>query len=793
MLSRSLLVVILLCAINVLFCQVLINELYYDHPGSDSGEEWVELYNTSSEAINLEYWRIEKGGSEFETVLSLPFIIIEGEGYLLVGESNVPEADIYAELVFQNGGTATDGVRLVSADNLWTDTVLYDSPNSNELIDDTEAVGISFAPDVAAGNSLGRIPNGYDSNLGSDWQECQNLSPGAANIISIDLEISEAELSVIDGNICLSTVIHNLSTEGVDNFVGNLDIYFNNQPFESLPINEISGNESLEYSYELGESVAGYSQTELIINSIYDNNLENNISGCSILIEMSPLWYNELMIKPLGNDCEWVEIIVDNYVDNFVDNLYIRDAVGNTGSFAAADLGEGYLVICDEPESIIADYGLLESQVIESEQLPGMNNDGDILYLEDKWGTILDIVEYGAEGGSIEGVSWERINPESDDSPWGHCINEAGHTAGLANSIMGGIIDMALEFKGIYCQEEYLEHHLIVRNAGINLVEEAMLYIEWQELSGIDSGSSTEYLVIDSDSVEIVINTELPGSGYYEYIYQLEAEGDSDLSNNETVSYYNHGGLRWVINEIMYHPSSGEPEWLELKRNAGYDTIENLLVMVDDDSCEIAAAGEYVLVTGSEADVEEMRELYGEDLEISEGLKRLTDSGCLIGIKDMYGNIIELFSYDPAWNQNLQGVSIERVNPLLPASEDNFSRSVSECTPGEANSIYTELPVTGSKLTITPEVFCPANGEHTVISYQNSENLNLVRIAIYDLKGRNICKLADHEYQGANGYYIWDGRNDAGKIVKTGIYIILFETSAEGNIKVEKKTVVVKR
>ncbi|MDP8220732.1 MAG: hypothetical protein P9X26_05265, partial [Candidatus Stygibacter frigidus] len=601
--------------------------------------------------------------------------------------------------------------------------------------------------------------------------------------------------TIIDGNICLYTVIHNLSTGGVDNFVGSLDIYFNNQSFESLQINKISGNESQEYEYELGESVAGYSQTEIVINSIYDSNLDNNISGCSILIEMSPLRYNELMIKPLGNGCEWLEIIVDNYVDNFVGNLYIRDAVGNTGSFASANLGEGFLVICDEPENLIAAYGLTASQVIESVQLPGMNNNGDILYLEDEWGTLLDMVEYGAEAGNEEGISWERINPQSNESDWGSSISDAGQTAGYANSLMPGIIDLALDLEGVYCQNEYLEHHLLVTNVGIEQVKEAELVMNWQELSDGDYGSYSEDIIIDSDSMEIVmvINTELPESGYYEYTYQLNVEGDTDLSNNVVVNYFNQGSLGWVINEIMYHPEAGQPEWLELKRNLGYGMVDNLWVIVDDDSCEIAVAGEYVLVTGSEADVEEMRELYGEDLEISTGLKRLTDSGCEIGLKDIYGNIIELFSYDPAWNQLIQGVSIERVNPLLPASEDNWSRSVSECTPGEANSIYTELPVTESKLTITPEVFCPRNGEHTVISYQNSENLNLVRISIYDLKGRKICKIAGHEYQGAKGYYIWDGRNEAGNIVKMGVYIILFETSASGNIKVEKKTVVVKR
>jgi len=226
--------------------------------------------------------------------------------------------------------------------------------------------------------------------------------------------------------------------------------------------------------------------------------------------------------------------------------------------------------------------------------------------------------------------------------------------------------------------------------------------------ASVDPGRHSGF-ALSENGEEVILSSPLDGGGNMTGYRQVEDFGASDSNvsfgryyKGSTNSYnfvatdYNTPGASnaypkvgpIVINEIMYHPEAGEPEWLELKRNVGYGMVDNLWVMVDDDSCEIAAAGEYVLITGSEEDMEEMWELYGEDLEISEGLKRLTDSGCAIGIKDMYGNMIELFSYDPAWNQSIQGVSIERVNPLLPASEDNWSRSVSECTPGEANSIY---------------------------------------------------------------------------------------------------------
>ncbi|RLC51126.1 MAG: hypothetical protein DRZ79_03270, partial [Candidatus Cloacimonadota bacterium] len=104
----------------VLFSQnIVINEVFYDPAGSDGGYEWIELYNAGDEAINMFGWKIQKAGAEFESAYLFELLaptIHPGE-YLLIGEEFVPDADITTDLGFQNGGSSTDGIRLVSSDD----------------------------------------------------------------------------------------------------------------------------------------------------------------------------------------------------------------------------------------------------------------------------------------------------------------------------------------------------------------------------------------------------------------------------------------------------------------------------------------------------------------------------------------------------------------------------------------------------------------------------------------------------------------------------------------------------
>lgn len=165
---------------------VVINEVLYDAVGADQGHEWIELYNAGNETTNLSGWRIERAGTQFASVFTFSdgVAITAGE-FLLVGESAVTGADASATLVFQNGGSATDGIRLVNDDGGVVDVLLYDAPNANNLPDEAGIPGASFAPDVAEGHSLARIPNGADTNAsGADFGDSSAPTPKAANVPS---------------------------------------------------------------------------------------------------------------------------------------------------------------------------------------------------------------------------------------------------------------------------------------------------------------------------------------------------------------------------------------------------------------------------------------------------------------------------------------------------------------------------------------------------------------------------------------------------------------------------------
>ena len=82
----------------------------------------------------------------------------------------------------QNGGSAADGVALfaltadvVTAESIPVDTVIYDSPNSNELIDATGAIGVSDVDDASGGSSIERTSEGWVIQASPSPNDCSLL------------------------------------------------------------------------------------------------------------------------------------------------------------------------------------------------------------------------------------------------------------------------------------------------------------------------------------------------------------------------------------------------------------------------------------------------------------------------------------------------------------------------------------------------------------------------------------------------------------------------------------------
>ncbi|MFO7896527.1 MAG: lamin tail domain-containing protein, partial [Candidatus Cloacimonadales bacterium] len=283
---------------------IKINELFYDPVGADTGYEWIELYNAGTEAVDLENWQIESAGTTFQSVFTFPQIEIAAAGYLLIGEAMVPGCHLYTTLAFQNGGGATDGVRIVAPGG-YTDTVLYDTPNGNNLPSDLNDPGIYFAPDISSGNSLARYQDGVDTdNCAEDWFESNSPTPNAANFYPIDLEITDLEIYQIADIHYLSTRINNLSTQAVDNSAAELQIRLDGNQLASSDLPAIAANSGYDFQYELGEFLEGYYSVEVEVNYIYDNNIENNIVTSGFLVGDSPIIINELLYKDSATSTE---------------------------------------------------------------------------------------------------------------------------------------------------------------------------------------------------------------------------------------------------------------------------------------------------------------------------------------------------------------------------------------------------------------------------------------------------------------------------------------------------------
>lgn len=190
---------------------VILNELLYDPAGGDTGTEWIELCNRTSRAIDLTGWSVEAGGSSFSNIFDFPALSISPGEHLLIGAGSA----YTLSGAMQNGGGATDGVRLMDDLGAVVDTVLYDTPNINSLVDDSGGVGVEFAVTVAAGDSLARLPDCTDSDDNSlDFVESGSPTPGAVNVADSGTD-GTADCSAMD-QIRLNEIMVDPDSKGGD-------------------------------------------------------------------------------------------------------------------------------------------------------------------------------------------------------------------------------------------------------------------------------------------------------------------------------------------------------------------------------------------------------------------------------------------------------------------------------------------------------------------------------------------------------------------------------------------------
>lgn len=113
------------------FASVIISEIMYDLPGSDSGREWIELYNAGP-ALDIGSWRLLEDGAHHK-LSSLGGTVIPQNGYAIIADSSeifLSEHPSFSGIIFDSVFSLSNvGEEIVLEDQTFTtvDRVSYTS------------------------------------------------------------------------------------------------------------------------------------------------------------------------------------------------------------------------------------------------------------------------------------------------------------------------------------------------------------------------------------------------------------------------------------------------------------------------------------------------------------------------------------------------------------------------------------------------------------------------------------------------------------------------------------------
>ena len=179
---------------------LVINEVDYDQPGTDSAE-FIEIYNPSSQPISLAnkviYLVNGADTTVYDTIDLSPQGSLDSDHYLVIAGAGVtvlaPAKKIdpgWTSNAIQNG--SPDGIALVdTSTNTLIDAISYEGSITMAMLPGFASPvslveGTALAATIADSNtvvgSLCRSPNGQDTDdANADWALCATLSVGTAN------------------------------------------------------------------------------------------------------------------------------------------------------------------------------------------------------------------------------------------------------------------------------------------------------------------------------------------------------------------------------------------------------------------------------------------------------------------------------------------------------------------------------------------------------------------------------------------------------------------------------------
>ncbi|MDQ7065890.1 MAG: lamin tail domain-containing protein, partial [candidate division KSB1 bacterium] len=540
-----------------------------------------------------------------------------------------------------------------------------------------------------------------------------------------------------------------------------------------------------------------------------DERLENNRDTLSMTIgwPKQALVINEIMFNPEPGAPEWIQLYNPGPLAVSPAGWRIRDASGRTAVVAVA-AGEtvppgGYAVVAADPSVRLA-YAIPEgSPVWSAAPFPALNNRSETVALLDFAGFEIDSVAYALVSSLPRNVSLERVRedrPATDPQNWQASVDSAGATPGRFNSVSPLEFDAAVDGRGLTLspnpatRQDWLQIHVLVRNIGRQPVQltQASLWLAaadepYSPQTVADARELAQTLGVGEKRL-VTFEWQPPQSGRFTMQIEIEAANDERAHNNRFEFELPVGYVRGdaVINEIMARPEDGQPEWIEVinlldapldlsgwrvadARSTSGPVLENTWL----------APGELLVLAQ-----EPVAGLPETAYRVLDDWPSLNNDRDRLMLLDFNGGIIDSLDYvAPA----SPGMSLERIQPGLSGNDaSNWSSSVDPAgsTPGRRNSVFVDWLPEASALSVSPNPFSPDSDGHedfALIRYDLPMVTGRVHLFVFDIRGRRVRQLLNNAPTGSQRTVIWDGRDDAGRVLPLGLYFVHLQAIDAGN------------
>ena len=437
------------------------------------------------------------------------------------------------------------------------------------------------------------------------------------------------------------------------------------------------------------------------------------------------------------------------------------------------------------------------------------NSQAETVVLVNSEGHVVDSVQYTV--GNPSGYSDERIWLVPDSVVFSDSHNLNG-TPGFQNSVSPKPRDLAVHWRSqnqpILKPGEMVNLTVCVLNVGVSVFPETEILFYETDLNLSQQAPrlfQREYIpeLASVDSMLSEIQYWPSASGLFRVEAVLKAPKDQNILNNQDsldicVRYPAHS---LVINELMIQPESSG-EWIELFNPGAMAVPLKGFFLTDASGASalilegeaVICPGDYVVLYQKEADLRGL----SNEICLSD-LPSLNNQADTITLFDPTGYVIDEVSYQTG--SATSNVSLERRNPDWDSADlDCWASCVSFAgsTPGTQNSVFFESRYEDVTLKIEPNPFSPDGDgfeDVAVVHYRLSDVCSRINLFVFDVVGRLVCHLRNGQSAPIHGQVLWDGCDDNGNPMNTGIYVVYLEDLEEktGHVRTKKEVLVLVR